>query len=198
MVTAHGPQHADYAAGVLRVPAEHGYREDDPSRTLPAVKVPRSRPRPCPDSAIRSALATITDERVRLAIRIGAQTGLRRAEIAALRRTDVMGRPGQFLLHVADGKGGHQRTVPIGDELATEIMGSPTRYVFSAWDNRPITPDTLGRWISRALPDHWAAHSLRHRFGTTAYQASHDLRAVQELLGHSSPTTTAIYTAVGR
>lgn len=38
-------------------------------------------------------------------------------------------------------------------------------------------------------------HQLRHRFGTTTYQAVRDIRAVQELLGHASPTTTAIYAA---
>jgi integrase len=37
-------------------------------------------------------------------------------------------------------------------------------------------------------------HQLRHRFGTVAYQLSHDLRLVQELLGHASPQTTAGYT----
>lgn len=38
-------------------------------------------------------------------------------------------------------------------------------------------------------------HQLRHRFGTATYAATRDLRVVQELLGHGSPATTAIYTA---
>jgi site-specific recombinase XerD len=176
---------------------DHGHRDDDPSHKLPAVKVPRSKPRPCPDSAIQSALTAITDERVRLAIRLGAETGLRRAEISKLRSTDVLGCAGSYLLHVADGKGGHQRTIPIGDDLAGELCSVHARYVFRREDGQPFTPNHLGRLISRALPDQWAAHSLRHRFATTAYQASKDLRAVQELLGHQSPTTTAIYTDVG-
>ena len=37
-------------------------------------------------------------------------------------------------------------------------------------------------------------HQCRHRFATDAYRASHDLRLVQELLGHQSPSTTAGYT----
>jgi site-specific recombinase XerC len=37
---------------------------------------------------------------------------------------------------------------------------------------------------------------LRHRFATKAYQGSKDIRAVQELLGHSSPATTAVYTLI--
>jgi site-specific recombinase XerD len=42
------------------------------------------------------------------------------------------------------------------------------------------------------------AHQLRHWFATQAYRGSRDLRVVQELLGHASPTTTAIYTAFSR
>lgn len=172
----------------------HGHRGDNPAATLLPVKVPRSKPRPCPDHAIRAALESGSD-RARLAIRLGAEAGLRRAEIAALRTTDVLGSPGGYYLHVT-GKGGHERQVPISDGLAAALLASPMRCVFPRWDNTPIQPDSLGKLVSRALPDHWAPHSLRHRFATTAYQATRDLRAVQELLGHTSPTTTAIYTAV--
>jgi integrase/recombinase XerC len=40
-----------------------------------------------------------------------------------------------------------------------------------------------------------SAHQLRHRFGTRVYQASHDIRLTQAMLGHSDPKTTAIYAA---
>jgi integrase len=53
-----------------------------------------------------------------------------------------------------------------------------------------------GELCSIALGGRWTLHTLRHRFGTAAYRGSHDLRAVQELLGHSSPATTQIYVAV--
>jgi integrase len=39
-------------------------------------------------------------------------------------------------------------------------------------------------------------HQLRHRFGTAAYDVGHDLRVVQELMGHATPATTALYAAV--
>jgi integrase len=176
---------------------ERGHRDDDPSKGLLRVRVPRSKPRPCPDEWIKDALASASDPRARLAIRIAAETGLRRAELAALRTTDVMGCPGRYLLHVGDGKGGRQRQVPISDDLAAVLLSIPTKYVFLGRHGAPLSSDYLGRLIARALPDSFTAHGLRHRFGTTAYGASHDLRAVQELLGHSSPTTTAVYTAVG-
>jgi site-specific recombinase XerD len=100
------------------------------------------------------------------------------------------------------GKGGHERTVPISDELAAELVAVPGPYVFPAvdrWGNvigPHITPHQLGKLIAAALPDNWTVHTLRHRFATKAYQATGDIRAVQELLGHASPVTTAIYTQV--
>ncbi|KAA1251740.1 tyrosine-type recombinase/integrase [Mycobacterium simiae] len=50
--------------------------------------------------------------------------------------------------------------------------------------------------MAGALPEHWTAHTLRHRFTTRAYRGSRNLRAVQTLLGHSSVATTERYTAV--
>ena len=47
--------------------------------------------------------------------------------------------------------------------------------------------------LSRLLGPGVSAHSLRHRYATTIYGATHDLLAVQQLLGHSSPTTTQVY-----
>lgn len=174
-----------------------GVRHDDPSLTLPTVAAPRSQPRPCPDDVVRSAYAAATDPRVRLALRIAVETGLRRAEIAALMVADVEGPPGGYRLRVR-GKGGHVRLVPVADELADVLAGLGTRYVFPAATGGHLTPRWLGRLVTDALGGApWTTHTLRHRFATLAYQASTDLRAVQELLGHSSPVTTAAYTAVG-
>lgn len=174
-------------------------RPHDPARRLPRIRIPRGVPRPCPDGAIRDALDHDTDPRVRLAIRLGAEAGLRRMEIASMRRDAVEGWPGEFHVHVRRGKGGHARVVPIGDDLANQLRASgdgASTYVFAARGGGHVTPQHLGKLIRDALPDHWTAHTLRHRFATVAYQASGDLRAVQELLGHQSVATTAIYTKV--
>jgi integrase/recombinase XerC len=50
--------------------------------------------------------------------------------------------------------------------------------------------------VARVLPEGFTTHSLRHRFATAAYGVERDLRAVQELLGHAKPETTARYAAV--
>lgn len=178
----------------FRILHEHGERDDDPAARLPEVRIPRSLPRPCPDGALQHAIRTATDPRVRLALQIATETGLRRAEIAGLKRSDVEGWPRAYSLRVF-GKGGHERVVPISDELAAHLLRVETVHVFTSGDGH-ITPHYLGVLIARALPDKWTAHTIRHRFGTKAYQHSGDLRAVQELLGHNSPATTAIYTQV--
>jgi integrase len=178
-----------------------GHRIDDPAEGLPEIQIPRSVPRPCPDRAVVETFTRTDNPMVLLAVRIAAETGLRRAEIARIRRCDVEGDPGAFWLRVI-GKGGHERTVPIADDLATALTAGPGSYVFPSldrWGNTlapHISADALGVLIAQALPDHWTVHTLRHRFATKAYEATKDIRAVQELLGHASPTTTAIYTRV--
>lgn len=170
------------------------HRRDNPAGKLPSISLPRSLPRPCPDHAIHAAYAEVTDERLALAIRVAVETGCRRAEVARVHHRDVEGRPGDYQLHVI-GKGGHERTIPISDDLAGAIL-ERSGYLFAGRAGDPITPRHLGKQIARALPDAWTLHTLRHRFATVAYQATSDLRAVQELLGHTSPVTTAIYTRV--
>lgn len=170
-------------------------RPDDPAHTLPAIKIPRSRPRPCPDHTVLQAFKNAEDPRVWLALKIAVETGMRRSEIAKLRPDDVEGRPSEFALHVV-GKGGHERVIPISDDLAHQLLAIRSRYVFEGTRGAAMSQDHLGVLVARALPGDWTAHTLRHRFATLAYQATGDLRAVQELLGHASPTTTAIYTKV--
>lgn len=171
-------------------------RPNNPARSLPRIQIPRALPRPCPDVAIRTALDDVADERVRLAIRLGAEAGLRRAEIAGLRRDAVEGWEGAYRLRVR-GKGGHERIVPITDDLAVLLLAVDSVYFFPAAVGGHITVPHLGKLIAKALPGHWTAHTLRHRYATAAYAASGgDLRVVQELLGHVSPATTAIYTKI--
>lgn len=187
-----------------RLLQQEGHRRDDPTRSLPSVRIPRSLPRPCPDEVLVKALESVTDARLRLAVRLAAETGMRRIEVARVKPSDVEGSRGDYRLHVI-GKGGHERLVPISDELADQLFAIRTEYVFparerSGWTTpgveQPMSATRLGKLITEALPGDWGAHTLRHRFGTVAYQATGDIRAVQELLGHASPTTTAIYTKI--
>lgn len=193
--TAHGVRSS--LRVFFRFMHEREHRRDNPAATLPTISLPRSLPRPCPDAVVREAAAGATTA-VRLALRILVETGMRRAEVARLRPADVEGQCGKFQVRVV-GKGGHVRVIPISDDLAARLLAVPTNHVFPAYGGAgsgPITPRHLGTQITRALPDSWTTHTLRHRFATAAYVASGDIRAVQDLLGHASPAATAIYTKV--
>lgn len=163
-----------------------------PAALLPAVRIPRGVPKPTPEDGYRLALAS-ADARVTLAVRLAGQCGLRRAEVARSRREDVIGDLVGWSLHVV-GKGGHERVVPLPSDLAALILGMPPGWLFpSRASSGHLTPHYVARMVARCLPTGSGMHSLRHRCATTAYAATHDLRAVQELLGHLRPETTAGY-----
>lgn len=172
---------------------ESGVRDDDPSAKTRAVKVPPRAIKEAPKEALLQALEKVS-ERDRLAVMLAAYAGLRRAEIATLHADNI----GDRMLTVT-GKGSKTRRVPIHPMLEAPLRQAKARggYLFRGSDGwSPVTPDAMGRRISRALPDKWSAHSLRHYYAGNVYRASHDIRAVQMLLGHSSIATTEIYTRI--
>jgi site-specific recombinase XerD len=76
------------------------------------------------------------------------------------------------------------------------VIGAADGWLFPSRQGGHLSPNMVGTLISNALPDHWTAHTLRHRFATRAYRGTPTLRAVQTLLGHESVATTERYTAV--
>lgn len=170
-----------------------GRRADDPSLDVPRVKKPHAHPRPCPDRYITTAMEMATPSE-RLMIRLGAECGLRRGEIARVHSDDVVAdNAGRSL--IVRGKGDKQRIVPLPDDLANTVMETQG-YLFPGRFGGHVEESYIGDHISRLLPDGYAAHTLRHRFATTAYAATHDLFVVAELLGHESVETTEHYVAM--
>lgn len=170
-----------------------GRRSDDPSLDVPRVKKPHAHPRPCPDRYIAAAMEMATTSE-RLMIRLGAECGLRRGEIARVHSDDVVAdNAGRSL--IVRGKGDKQRIVPLPDDLAGIIMDA-RGYLFPGRFGGHVKESYIGDHISHLLPDGYAAHTLRHRFATTAYAATHDLFVVAELLGHESVETTEHYVAM--
>lgn len=170
-----------------------GRRSDDPSLDVPRVKKPHAHPRPCPDRYIAAAMEMATSLE-RLMIRLGAECGLRRGEIARVHSDDVVADSAGWSL-IVRGKGDKQRIVPLPDDLANTIMETKG-YLFPGRFGGHVEESYIGDHISRLLPDGYAAHTLRHRFATTAYAATHDLFVVAELLGHESVETTEHYVAM--
>lgn len=171
-----------------------GHRVDDPAADTHAIKVGQSPPKPCPESVLTDALAK-ADERSRRAILLGAYAGLRRAEIAGLHADHIDLETMSLRIR---GKGDKTRIVPIADALVDELTAAKARggYLFPNQFGNPVTPTTIGRLVSPLLGEGHSTHALRHRFATKVFSGSRNLRATQELLGHSSIATTQRYTQV--
>jgi len=165
--------------------------------TSPALALPRVRPAvpqalDCPDDAYAHALAR-ADQRTRLMIRLGAEVGCRRAEIAQVWPSRDLVRDLTGWSLDVQGKGGRLRTVPLEAALAEELLALGPGWAFPGDDNGHLSPRWVGTLVSRALPAPWTTHSLRHRFGQRNHEVDHDLALVQELMGHASITTTRAY-----
>jgi len=163
----------------------------DPTVRIDRPKVHKGLPRPIDVDDLRRALFMAPDAQMRAMLLLASLGGLRCAEIAGLTGADF--HDGMMLVH---GKGGRDRIVPVHPRVADAVRShrsSPHGPLFD------LSPTNVSHVIRRHLHDCGvvaSAHQLRHYFATAVYETSgHDLRMVQELLGHSSPTTTAIYTA---
>jgi integrase len=163
----------------------------NPVESLPIVRTQQPHPRPAEDDEYTEALrkAGPSDG---LALRLAAELGLRRGEVARVHSRDVQGPRGERELVVL-GKGGKIRRVPLLDGLAEAILARPAGFLFPGGDSGHVSPQWLGRRIARLLPAGVTMHQLRHRFATRAYAVDRDLFGVQELLGHASPATTRGY-----
>lgn len=180
--------------------AEHGITDDNPADGLPVVSESKPCPRPAPDS-VMDRVESVAAPRALLMARIGAEAGLRRAEIAHLRYDDLIDDIGGWSL-IVNGKGSRQRTVPITDDLAAAIRayhdpdGRPAGgWLFGGQDGGHISPGWVGVLLSRAMGDGWSAHKLRHRYASKGFAGTRNLVALQRNLGHSSLQTTQRYVA---
>ena len=135
--------------------------------------------------------------RNRALVELVYSAGLRSAEAVGLDLQDVDF--DQELVHVR-GKGGKERTVPLGEEAAFRVgrylrEGRPQlargaeNAVFLSARGRRLDTSTLRRLTPNP-------HRLRHAFATHLLEGGADLRVIQELLGHSSLSTTQIYSHV--
>ena len=172
----------------------HEMRPDDPTRLIVAPRTPTYLPRPVPHAIARGLWERIPDDLDRLVIGLMFGCGLRCAEIAAADREDYDGE--RLWVH---GKGNKTRTVPVPPSLAQLLAAFPPGPILRGREGGRMLPETVSCKYARLLRRYGVLatpHQLRHTFGTEAYRRLRDLRAVQDLMGHASPTTTARYAAV--
>lgn len=173
-----------------------GFVRLNPATDLPKIRMQNAPARPAPDRAYREALIAATP-RERIMLRLAAEVGLRRSEVAQVHSDDLMeDMVGRSL--IVHGKGGKRRIVPLPTSLGRTLADMPRGYVFPGNDGGHLSPRYVGKLIRDLLPGDWTMHTLRHRFGTRAYALTSDLLLVQEMLGHASPTTTRRYVEYDR
>jgi integrase/recombinase XerC len=136
-------------------------------------------------------------------------SGLRISEALGLKRRDVP-QPGEGDVLIVTGKGNKTRMVPVLQKVLALIAdyvaicphplpeGGP---IFVGARGGPLKPRIIQLTMARlrgalGLPDSATPHALRHSFATHLLSRGGDLRAIQELLGHASLSTTQIYTGI--
>ena len=166
----------------------------DPTTMIDRPRLPQYLPRPIGDDDLAHAIGQAHGA-IRAWLVLAAYAGLRCCEIATLDGRDVLPADGLLRVH---GKGGKDRLIPMHPTVADAIGHVKSGPVFVDDDGEAFTPrrvsDLIGAHM-RACGIDSTAHPLRHWFGTNMYRHSLDLRAVQQAMGHASPTTTAGYAA---
>lgn len=181
---------------------------DGEAEKLKPPKVPRSLPKALTVDEVRKLISVIppTRKRDRLVFLLLYGAGLRVSELCNLKKSDVD--LDRNLIVVRGGKGAKDRVVPIPDELAEEIKSYlETRDDGSEYllvEERRKKKDKLStktvwyllRKYGQKAGIKVTPHMLRHSFATHMLERGVDIRAIQELLGHSNLSTTQIYTKV--
>jgi integrase/recombinase XerC len=130
-------------------------------------------------------------------------TGIRASELVGMNREDISA--SDRLIRIR-GKGRKERVVPIGQKAldAIDTYGRAKKKneiaaVFTGPSGNRLTPRTVQRILEKyrkklGFPQKASPHTLRHSFATHLLESGADLRAIQELLGHASLSTTQRYT----
>lgn len=168
----------------------YGHLRHNPAMELRRVPVPRKVSRIASDQTILHAIMKAPVD-TRVMMMLGAECGLRRAEIAKVHRADI---DGEWLYVV--GKGGHQRVVYLSPELLELLTFLPTDgYLFPSPKGGHLSPQTIYQRVKRLSGLN--THSLRHRAGTAAFKGTgNNLRVAMEFLGHATVMTTQKYVHV--
>jgi integrase/recombinase XerC len=158
----------------------------------------------------RAAENSFRSTRDRAIVELFYSTGMRLSELVGLNLEDLDLVSDQVRVR---GKGRKERLLPVGrpavtalrhwylrrDEVARRLGATSQRAVFIGERGRRLTARAVQLLVRRLLDavsegQQVTTHSLRHSFATHLLDAGADLRAVQELLGHASLSTTQIYT----
>lgn len=185
--------------------------EINPAQHVKAPKQPRKLPKTLDVDQINGLLNAQTDSALEIRdlamFELFYSSGLRLSELCGLDLTDLDLSDRTLIVRL--GKGGKSRVLPIGSKAVAAIKS----WLAERAKISPITDNALfitskgrrmgqrniqqrlAQWCQKkGAQQHVHPHMLRHSFASHMLESSQDLRAVQELLGHSNISTTQIYT----
>jgi len=182
--------------------------ENNPARHVKAPKQERKLPKVLDVDQITGLLESAPDSFLEIRdlamFELFYSSGLRLSELAALNIEDID--LSAKTLQVLKGKGGKQRNLPVGSKAVLALnkwlnyrTTSKDSAIFTSNKGKRLSQRSiqlrLQRWGKKnGLPEQIHPHMLRHSFASHLLESSQDIRAVQELLGHSNISTTQIYT----
>jgi site-specific recombinase XerD len=183
-----------------------------PGQGVPLVRVPRTLPQILAPGEVDALTAVLRTHRDRAMVAAMVLGGLRRCEVLGLRLADL--RFAERRVFVAEGKGGHQRLIPVSARFFTEVSAylEAERPAEPGMDRvfvvlkgprrgRPLSADGLDEILDgarqRAGLSRATCHQLRHTCLTQLRKAGMSLEAVQAQAGHASIESTRIYLHLG-
>jgi len=149
-----------------------------------------------------------TGERNQTMLRLMLKTGLRLAEVTALKWRDIDLTTGKLM--VRQGKGAKDRTLWVAEGDIDRLRSWRARqatacgtceHVFTTLEGKPLGHRYVQRMVKRyaakaGIDKNISPHTLRHSFATDLYRETSKIRLVQKVLGHSDLSTTMIYTHI--
>lgn len=153
---------------------------------------------------VKQLLDAITNLKHKCIVEILYSAGLRRNELLNLKPHHIDSK--RMVIKVEQGKGGKDRLTLLSPRLFTSLRAyykqyKPKEYLFEGPRGGQYSGSSVGNIILKAakkagIQERITPHTLRHSFATHLLEDKTDLRYIQSLLGHSSTTTTEIYTHV--
>jgi site-specific recombinase XerD len=201
--------------GLFASMREHGELAQSPAELVGAPRRPSHLPRVLKESELARLLDGIPAQeplqlRDRALFELAYACGLRASELVSLDVGDIDHDAEQLRVQ---GKGDRTRLLPIGEQAQTALAayllrgrerlrkGEQEPALFLSRSGRRLDSGDVRRrlrgWaLATRTPGHVHPHALRHSFATHLLDGGADLRAIQELLGHASISTTQVYTRV--
>jgi site-specific recombinase XerD len=177
-------------------------RVDNPAAILRRPRVPVRQPRPMLERHYELALAcALADPEMYLWLGLMGCSGFRCCEVAWCRTYEFEAQDNGGAIARVVGKGNKRRSIPIGAMLYLTLkpflLGGG--YVFTRENGQSYTPQRVSERTNNFLRNvgiSETAHTLRHRFGTDYHSLDPDLYRQAKIMGHSSVTTTQLYTDI--